>query len=490
MAGQKQSSNGHARTRKRLKAVSRKQSKYDLHEMPTAREEHRKHGKSLRAKCPRSKHSESGIRQAKRDPLGLIERSNEGRVEELLPVRFTRMLESSFAFFRGTAVVQAHDLANTPTSGIIVQACGDCHLMNFGGFASPERTLIFDINDFDETLPAPFEWDVKRLAASFVLAAGWRGFGKSFGQDITRAAIKAYREQMARSAKASALDVWYARITADDAFELIGKDWEQRKVVERDITRAKKHTSETVFHKITQEVNGRPRIMDQPPLLYHLAPEQYNSRERLDFFFEAYRNSMPADRRLLFDRYRLIDGVFKVVGIGSVGTLCYVSLWMADANDPLFLQVKQARLSVLEGLAGPSKYEHQGERVVVGQRIMQSASDIFLGWATGLRGNDFYVRQLRDQKVSLDMAAVSAKYLHTYAQLCGRTLARAHAKSGNAAEISGYLGAGSAFEDAITKYAVAYATQVEKDYEAFRAAARNGRFPTETSASETETAMR
>jgi uncharacterized protein (DUF2252 family) len=454
------------------------------------REAQESRGRSLRVKCPRSSHSNVALRGSGRDPLSLIEKSNEGRVKQLLPVRFTRMLESPFAFFRGTAVIQAHDLKSTPAAGIIVQSCGDCHLMNFGGFASPERTLIFDINDFDETLPAPFEWDVKRLASSFVLASRWRQFGKRNAKDAARTVIRAYRKQMARFAAMTVLDIWYARITLEDVIDLAQNDPEVRKRIEHAVASARRHTSEAVFHKMTHDVDGRPRIIDHPPLIYHLGPAQAQTQKEIATFFKAYNATLSPERGVLFDRYQLVDVASKVVGVGSVGTLCYVTLWMADVDDPLFLQVKQARPSVLEGLTGQSAPHNNGERVVTGQRLMQSASDIFLGWTQGPHGNDFYVRQLRDQKVSPDLATTSERVLVTYAKLCGQTLARAHAKSGKAAEISGYLGSGNNFDDAIADYAASYADQVEKDYEAFRAAIHAGRFPTETSSSEIETAIR
>jgi uncharacterized protein (DUF2252 family) len=425
-----------------------------------------------------------------RDPLSLVEKSNKGRVKHLLPVRFTRMLESPFAFFRGTAVIQAHDLKSTTSADIIVHSCGDCHLMNFGGFASPERTLIFDINDFDETLPAPFEWDVKRLASSFVLASRWRQFGKRNARDAARTVAKAYRKQMARFAKMTVLDIWYARVTLDDVIELVRDDADLTKSIQRDIQSARQQTLEAVFHKMTHDVDGRPRIIDHPPLIYHFGPAQAHTQKQMTAFFKAYKETVSPDRRVLFDRYELVDSAFKVVGVGSVGTLCYVTLWMADVDDPLFLQVKQARPSVLEGLTGQSTHHNDGERVVIGQRLMQSASDIFLGWTQGPSGNDFYVRQLHDQKVSPDLAMTTERILVTYAKLCGQTLARAHAKSGKAAEISGYLGSGNNFDDAIADYSVSYADRVEKDYEAFRKAAHAGRFPTETSSPQIEAAIR
>jgi uncharacterized protein (DUF2252 family) len=453
---------------------------------PSHRAARQSEGRSLRVKCPRSSHAGAVKRRSRRDPLSVIEKSNAGRVERLLPVRFTRMLESPFAFFRGTAVIQAHDLKNTLSTGIIVQSCGDCHVANFGVFASPERTLIFDINDFDETLPAPFEWDIKRLASSFMLASRWRNFCKKEGHHTSRAVVKAYREQMARFAAMHTLDVWYARVAVGDLIDRFGTDPELEKRLDQLVHTAHRHTSEADLHKMTRDVRGRPRIMDQPPLIYHLDPSEFDLKKVVVPFFEAYRATLSLDRQVLFDRFQLVDAAFKVVGVGSVGTHCYVTLWMTDVDDPLFLQMKEALPSVLDGIAGSSNCENNGEPLVIGQRIMQSASDIFLGWTRGPTGNDFYVRQLRDQKFSFDLAIMSERGLVAYAKLCGETLARAHAKSGKASEISGYLGSGSNFDDAITDYAAAYADQVEKDYDVFHAAVRAGRFPTEKSSSKTK----
>src|SRR6516164_4110652 len=287
-------------------------------------------GRSLRPKCPRSSHSKMGSRPSQRDPLSLIEKSNEGRVKHLLPIRFTRMLESPFAFFRGTAVIQAHDLRNTPSAGIIVQSCGDCHLANFGIFASPERTLIFDINDFDETLPAPFEWDIKRLASSFVLASRWRNFGKKEGHRASRAVVKAYREQMATFAGMHTLDVWYAHVAVGDLIDRFGSDPGLEKRLDQAADAAHRHTSEAGLHKMTRDVKGRPRIMDQPPLIYHLDPSKFDLKKDIVPFFEVYRATLSLDRQVLFDRFQLFDAAFKVVGVGSVGTHCYVTLWMTD----------------------------------------------------------------------------------------------------------------------------------------------------------------
>jgi uncharacterized protein (DUF2252 family) len=336
-------------------------------------------------------------------------------------------------------------------------------------------------------LPAPFEWDVKRLVSSFVLASRWRKFGKKEGHRASRAVVKAYREQMATFAGMHTLDVWYAHVAVGDLIDQYGSDPELEERLDQAVQTAHKHTSEVGFHKMTHDVRGRPRIMDRPPLIYHLDPAKLDLKRNIVPSFEAYRATLSLDRKVLFDRFQLVDAAFKVVGVGSVGTHCYVTLWMTDVGDPLFLQVKEALPSVLGGVAGSSAYNNNGERVVIGQRIMQSASDIFLGWARSPTGNDFYVRQLRDQKFSFDLATMSERGLVAYAKLCGQTLARAHAKSGKALEISSYLGSGSHFDDAITDYAAAYADQVQKDYDAFHAAVRAGRFPTETSSSEVET---
>jgi uncharacterized protein (DUF2252 family) len=457
---------------------------------PHQRESRRLQGKELRKKCPRSSHGQVILGQTERDPLALLEESDQGRVEELLPIRFTRMVESPFAFFRGSAVLQAHDLRGTPSAGITVQCCGDCHLMNFGGFATPERALAFDINDFDETHPGPFEWDVKRLATSFVLAARWLGFGKA---DVKRTVLKAaagYREAQSRYAEMSVLDTWYAKIAFDQLLKDAANDPTMAKKIQKDVAKAGENTSEHIFHKITAVADGKPRIMDQPPLLYHGDSSVSAIEPIVTRFFQDYRETLSADRRVLFDRYQFVDVAHKVVGVGSVGTRCYVVLFVDRQDDHLFLQVKEARPSVLEGRACEVQYPNQGERVVEGQRLMQSASDIFLGWSHGPHGRDFYVRQLRDMKISADLITYTPRLLAAYADLCGQTLARAHAKAGDATMIAGYLGTSENFDQAILDYALAYADQVEKDYESFKGAVRQGRFPVETLPSNLEQAIR
>ena len=447
-------------------------------------------GKALRDKCTRASHGKVVLGQGdKRDVVALIKASNEDRLQNLVPIRHGRMLQSPFAFFRGTAAIQAYDLAGTPTSGIIVQACGDCHLMNFGGFATPERTLAFDINDFDETLPAPFEWDIKRLAASFVVAARWRGFNAKQAREAAVESVTAYRESMKQRAGTHVLEAWYSQITMDDVMAIAGKDTVMAARVKKRIAEASKATHEHVFNKITAPGKGLPRIVDQPPLLYHADKSIVNDRVIADFF-KHYRDTLPEERRILFDRYQPIDVALKVVGVGSVGTRCFVALFMAAPDDALFLQLKEARRSVLEPYTR-QHVKHNGQRVVIGQRLMQSASDIFLGWSRGAAGGrDFYVRQLRDMKVSAAIETATPPLLRGYAKLCGLALARAHDKAGDAAMIAGYLGGSDRFDEAMGDYAVAYADQVERDYASFVKGVKSGRLKSDLSPSQLETALK
>jgi uncharacterized protein (DUF2252 family) len=400
------------------------------------------------------------------------------------------MLESPFAFFRGTAILQAHDLQGTPTAGITVQCCGDCHLMNFGGFATPERTMIFDINDLDETLPGPFEWDLKRLATSFVLAARWLGCKKADVKRAAQTAVTAYREAQARHAEMSVLETWYSMVRIDDILKEVAGNIAMEKTIKKDVAKARQNTSDHVFHKITAVVDGKPRIADEPPLLFHGSESQSEFDAHVSRFFAAYRATLSADRQALFDRYQILDAAHKVVGVGSVGTRCYIALFVDRQDSHLFLQVKEARKSVLEGRAGPCPFANQGERVVVGQHLMQAASDVFLGWVRTKEGQDFYVRQLRDMKLAAELATFTPELLIAYSQLCGETLARAHAKAGDATMIAGYLGTSATFDEAIRDYALAYADQAEQDYETFQRAVRAGRFPVETMPSEMEAAIR
>ena len=454
------------------------------------RADRERQGKALRKSCPRSSHSSAILGRGKRDALDLLEESDKDRVARLLPIRFARMAESPFAFFRGSAIVQAHDLKGTPSAGLTVQCCGDCHLMNFGGFATPERELIFDINDFDETLPGPFEWDVKRLATSFVLAARWLNFGTADARRAAGSAVAAYRTALARFAEMTVLETWYARVTMDEVFAEYAGDPKALKQLRRSVEQATHNTTEHVFHKIAAVEGGKPRIADHQPLLFHPDASELDLERDVRPFFERYRATLPPDREVLFNRFRVVDVAYKVVGVGSVGTRCFISLFCGDQDDHLFLQVKEARASVLEGLAGPSTFANNGERVVAGQRLMQSASDIFLGWTRGMSDRDFYVRQLRDMKIAPNLAGYTPRTLAAYGHLCGRALARGHAKSGDATAIAGYLGETAVFDEAIADYALAYADQAETDFESFRAATRAGRFPIATLPSEIEQAIR
>jgi uncharacterized protein (DUF2252 family) len=388
------------------------------------------------------------------------------------------MAVSPFTFFRGAAIIQARDLANAPVSGITLQACGDCHLLNFGGFASPERVLVFDINDFDETFPGPWEWDIKRLGASLILAARDRSFSKTVASQAARAAAASYRERMSEFAEMKVLDTWYASVSIDALEEYFRKDPDILVRLSQKQKQARSRTSEAVIPKLTGVVNGRRMIKDNPPVIYHFQEYAEDVERGHAKFIEQYKKSLQADKQQLFERYRLEDSAIKVVGVGSVGTRCFLALLLADQDDPLFLQVKEARRSVLESPRGKSRYEHQGLRVVEGQRVMQGASDIFLGWASS-KNHDYYLRQFRDMKVSAEVETFRPSTLVAYATMCGWALARAHAKAGDSAMIAGYLGSTDQFDTDLAKYAEEYADQAERDFEAFQKAIRSGRLSTE-----------
>lgn len=445
----------------------------------TTRQARRRHGRQLRKTCSRSSHAVWTKRDDAIDPVAIVEESSAGRIPGLLPVRYSRMAQSPFAFFRGSALIQARDLRDGVTTGIVVQLCGDCHLANFGGFATAERNLVFDINDFDETFPGPWEWDVKRLSASFALAARHRTFSDATARDAVLECVATYRQRMAEYATLSPLDVWYTQI----GFAQLRAFFRSHAGLVSGLgdaeAIARRRTSETLFPKLVTVASGRARIVDNPPLVYHFVQYEDEWARALHTFMQRYRKSMPEYRGRLFDRYELEDIAVKVVGVGSVGTRCVIALFIADRTDPLFLQAKEARRSVLESPDGPSRYAHQGERVVFGQRLMQASSDLFLGWAEG-PGCDYYLRQLRDMKVGADIETFRPSDLTAYAGMCGWALARAHAKAGDAASIAGYLGAGERFDRALAAYAAAYADQVESDYAKFQAAIRSGRIRTQT----------
>ncbi|HBK04392.1 MAG TPA: DUF2252 domain-containing protein [Acetobacteraceae bacterium] len=434
-------------------------------------------GKRLRTIVPRNSQGIWKKPSDRADAITQLQGSDPDRLSELLPVRYGRMLVSPFTFYRGAAGVMAADLSTAPATGLHVQVCGDCHLLNFGGFATPERNIIFDINDFDETLPAPWEWDIKRLAASFVLAARSIGLSDANGRDAAVAATLSYRKRLAEYAKMSPLAVWYASVDAEDLLGLL-TDPAIQKRARRRIAKATERSSgsELDYPELAGMVGGQIHIRDAPPLIFH--PEEARAPDfmaSLEVAVTAYRETLPEDRRALFDRYRLVDAAIKVVGIGSVGRRCWIALFMSAGNDPLFLQFKEATQSVLEPYARRSAYPHHGQRVVMGQRLMQPASDVFLGWVTGPSGRHFYVRQLRDAKIKPLVETFDAETLLVFGEACGWALARGHAKAGDAWTISGYLGGSDQFDIAMGRFALAYADQAEADHAALKRAVRAGR---------------
>jgi uncharacterized protein (DUF2252 family) len=449
-------------------------------------------GKAVRARVPRSAHAEWQPAPDRPDPVGVLDEQAASRVPELVPLRHARMLVSSFTFFRGAAAHMAADLADSPRTGLQVQLCGDAHLSNFGGFAAPDRRLVFSVNDFDETLPGPFEWDVKRLVASFAVASRDRGFDAKTRTSICATASRGYRQAMRGFAQMGNLELWYARIEAEDVVRAAPNA--SRKQVarfEQNVTKAQAKDSLKAFAKLTEIVDGEPRIVSDPPLIVPVeevipASEHHRVDDLVRGVLRSYRRSLATDRRRLLERYRYVHMARKVVGVGSVGTRAWIMLLVGrDEGDPLLLQVKEAQASVLEPYLGASKLANRGQRVVEGQRLMQAASDILLGWirATDIDGvaRDFYVRQLWDQKGSALVEAMNPKGMELYAELCGRTLAKAHARSGDAIAIASYLGAGDSFDRALASFAESYADQNERDYHVLRAAVESGRLAAETS---------
>jgi uncharacterized protein (DUF2252 family) len=444
-------------------------------------------GRAARAKVPRSSHAAWDGSQDRPDPITVLEDQAKSRVPELVPIRYGRMAASEFAFFRGAAAIMASDLAATASSGLRVQLCGDAHLANFGGFASPERDLIFSVNDFDETIPGPWEWDVKRLAASLAVAGRQRGFEAAERGAIVMAAVSRYRQAMREFAAQRNLDVWYARLDEARMLELWRKEAKSKAIqrFDRNVDHAHTKDSLQAFAKLCHVVDGEPRISSEPPLMVPI-DELLTEGDRAAFeravknALRGYGRSLPPDRRRLLEGFRYTHLARKVVGVGSVGTRCWLALLLGrDGDDPLFLQLKEAQDSVLAPFAGPSQFKHQGQRVVEGQRLMQSASDILLGWyrTAGIDGTprDFYVRQLWDWKMSADLDRMAPATMRIYGQACGWTLARAHARSGDRIAIAEYLGAGPRFETAIAEFAETYADQNERDYRELITAIRSGR---------------
>jgi uncharacterized protein (DUF2252 family) len=473
-------------------------------QMATAREEGRQaphltvaqraaRGKAARTEVPRSSHA--GFRPPARrpDPVKLLERQARTRVAELVPIRYGRMLSSPFSFYRGAAMIMAGDLARTPRSGLMVQCCGDAHLSNFGVFASPERRLVFDLNDFDETLRGPWEWDVKRLAASFLIAARDNGFAAKDQDQVVLDTVAGYRTAMASFAGMGNLEVWYAHLDVESVAKELGSQLTSGMVKRtgKELAKARTRDSMSAFSKLTRVVDGEPRIVADPPLIVPI-DELAQGSERDEIFdslhelLRSYRDSLPYERRQLLERYTLADFARKVVGVGSVGTRAWIALLIGrDGQDPLFLQIKEAEASVLEKSLGPSRLANRGERVVTGQRIMQAISDILLGWLRvpadlDGRQRDFYGRQLRDWKGSAQIEQMVPKGMASYGRLCGWTLARAHARSGDPVAIAAYLGKGPAFDRAMVEFSQAYAEQNERDYNALKAAVESGKVTAET----------
>jgi hypothetical protein len=443
------------------------------------RAERRAQGKAVRERLPLAALGDLAPAAADRDPVALTLAADVDRLPWLVPIRHGRMLRSAFTFYRGSAGLMAHDLAQSPLSGLDVQLCGDAHLSNFGVFGSPERALVFDLNDFDETLPGPFEWDVKRLVASMVIAARDRGFKPKKQHEIAYATAERYRTAMREFAERTALETWHAQLEVDVALDTVADDeWRDYAASVADRARGKDHLQ--AVSRFTRVVDGKRMIVADPPLIVRLddLAEQLGEDpvDMVRQVFLQYRASVRDDVQALLDRYTYVDSAVKVVGVGSVGTRCVIVLLQgADEDDLLFLQVKEARRSVLEPYLSPSHYAHHGERVVAGQRLMQSASDAFLGWANGPLGRHYYWRQLRDWKGSADIEQLNERLLLRYGTLCAWTLAKAHARSGDRVAIAAYLGSSSRFEEALTTFAMAYAERNEEDFAALAAAAADGR---------------
>jgi uncharacterized protein (DUF2252 family) len=431
-------------------------------------------GKALRDFCPRTSHAEWKVPKDRRDPVDMVLASEKGRIPELLPLRHGRMVQSAFTFYRGSALAMAADLSSTPSTGIRVQCCGDAHLSNFGGFATAERKIIFSINDLDETLPAPWEWDVKRLAASFVVACRDRGFGNGTAKDSALTCVRTYRKSMAEFSQMKTLELWYYALEPGELLAECSPQFRKR-IIKRIEQEQSKSRAEELFPKLVEHKEDMPIIKDQLPTIFHNKENPPGKVNKiLHDAIAGYRATLPTAYQSLLDRFELRDAAMKVVGIGSVGTSCWVFLLMAAGDDPLFLQIKEARASVLEPYAGKSEFPNSGQRVVNGYRIIQPAGDIFLGWCRGPK-RDFFVRQLRDTKISARVETFGSAEMNLYAQWCGRALALSHARSGNRAMLSGYMGNNDVFDRAIAAFSLAYADKNEKDHEALARAVRKGK---------------
>ncbi len=432
-------------------------------------------GRELRKKVPRSSHAEWTPAADRSDPLSLLEEQNCSRLPHLVPLRYERMAVSPFTFLRGSAVVMAQDLAATPITGIQVQVCGDAHLSNFGIYATPERNQVFDVNDFDETLPGPWEWDIKRFAASIIVAGRSNGFPAATNRRAVLNGVQSYREHMWKYSEMCYIDVWYSRIDYESSLQFVRPTF--RSYITKQREKSRQRSSLQMFPKLTIQVDGRYRLKQDPPLIAHLDDEEL--AHQLSGLVEAYRPTVQEDRRVLLNKYLCIDVAQKVVGVGSVGTRCYVVLLLGnDSNDPLLLQIKEAQASVLERYLGPSEYPNHAQRVVCGQRLMQAASDLFLGW-TRLDTTDYYIRQLRDMKLSVNLETLIPDGFIEYCRFCGWALARAHARSGDPAQISGYLGRSDVFDRSLAAFAETYADQTERDHAVLVAAVQTNQVPVE-----------
>lgn len=439
------------------------------------RTERRAEGKRLREKCPRDEHKSWKPQADRPNPVDMVRKADEGRLQDLVPLRHGRMVRSPFTFFRGAALNMAHDLATLPTPGIEVQCCGDAHLMNFGGFATAERNIIFGINDLDETLPAPWDWDLKRLTVSFVVACRDNGLSDAIGKDAVLSCVEAYRKSMKAYSEMKSLDLWYHSIEAEALIASIDSAAMRQRVIRRIEKARMSSLAEDLFPKLAMGAGRTATIKDEVPIIFH--PRGVNAGTldtAITKGFDAYRKSLTPSQRVLVDRFEIVDAAFKVVGVGSVGTRCWVLLLTDGAGDPLFLQVKEARESVLEPFAGKSLFGNHGQRVVNGHRLMQPASDIFLGWTKGEGGHEHYVRQLRDIKVKPAVETFGKTEMMLYANWCGQSLALSHARSGDPSIISGYLGKSDEIDNAIATFSLLYAEQNEADYALFKRAVNDG----------------
>lgn len=431
-------------------------------------------GKSLRKKTSRASHSQWKPPSNRNDPIDILIKSNEGRLEDLIPVRFGKMAKSPFAFLRGSASIMASDLSKTPASGLQTQSCGDCHLVNFGAYATPERNIVFDMNDFDETHIAPWEWDLKRLAVSFIVAGREKNYSDKINKRAVLAVVRSYLENMRNFSSMKILDVWYSKVDENKILKTFSQDKEYIKNFIKSRREFRKNSDYNNLSKLIERKHGEFRIKDQKPVIYH-SDDIDHTKDKMSKFFSLYKDSLPEEKKYLFNKFKFTDVAYKVAGVGSVGTRCYIALFTGEDKTPLLLQVKEARQSVLAPFTQKSKYTNNGERIVTGQRLMQAASDIFLGWTKTDDEKHFYVRQLRDLKIETKLETQSAEVFIMYAELCGKVLAKSHSKAGDVAEISGYLGKSEEFDNAIADFAFKYAKQNEDDFESFKKAIKDKR---------------